>query len=249
MTTIKWSSLSLAIGVIAVVIVMVMAIVRFNGNMFFTAADNFKIAYDLYSAEKPRAYLVLVHMMPAVKESWQDFAVLARENNYSSIAVDLRGHGESDGGPNGYINFSDTEHQKSILDLQTAVDFLKERGASPEKIYFIGASIGANLSLQYLAENPEYKKAVLLSAGLDYRGIKTEPLVKKLSKGQKIMLVSARDDDRSGGNNVNMNEILADLAPKGVVKDLVVYETGGHGTAILENQPDVIDKIFSFLNN
>src|SRR3989338_2400714 len=249
MTTIKWSSLSLAIGVIAVVIVMVMAIVRFNGNMFFTAADNFKIAYDLYSAEKPRAYLVLVHMMPATKESWKNFANQARSLGYSSVAVDLRGHGESDGGPNGYINFSDTEHQKSILDIQAAVDYLRNHGAKPNQISFIGASIGANLSLQYLVEHPEYKKAVLLSAGLDYRGIRTEPLVKKLRQGQRVIFVAARDDGRSGGNNVNMNEILASLMPEGVVKDLVVYETGGHGTAILENQPDVIDKIFSFLNN
>ena len=75
------------------------------------------------------------------------------------------------------------------MDLETAADFLiKERKAAADKISFVGASIGANLSLQYISEHPEFKTAVLLSPGLDYRGVKTEPLAKILKPGKKCFL-------------------------------------------------------------
>lgn len=221
--------------------------------MYLQTSDGVKIAYDWYlsasSGQMPRGYLVLIHMMPTTKESWRGFVAFAQKQGYSSIAIDLRGHGESDGGPAGYQNFSDEEHQKSMLDLQAAVDFLRKQGATPAKISFIGASIGANLSLQYIVEHQEFKTAILLSPGLDYRGIKTEPLVKKLSKGQKIMFVSARDDDRSGGNNADMNELLASLVPAGITKKLMIYDSGGHGTNILESQSELQEKVVGFLNS
>lgn len=215
-----------------------------NPRMFLKTADNTKIAYDWYPAETPRGYLILIHMMPAAKDSWREFAGFLQKTGYASIAIDLRGHGQSDGGPNGYQKFSDNDHQKSILDVQAAVDFLKQQGAAPEKIAIAGASIGANLSLQYIAEHPEFKTAILLSPGLNYRGIQTEPLIQKLKSDQKAMFVSSRDD----GNNAEMNEKLASLIPAGVKKDLIIYETGGHGTTLLRTQPDLKEKIIESLN-
>ena len=67
---------------------------------------------------------------------------------------------------------------------------------------------------------------------MDYRGVKTEPMVKKLSAGQKVFFVSAKDDVRSGGNNAEENQKLYDLTPQGVKKQIKIYETGGHGTDI-----------------
>lgn len=208
-------------------------------------SDGVNIAYDLYEVDSPKAYLVFVHMMPATKESWKDFAAKAQSEGYYGIAIDLRGHGNSDGGPSGYQNFSDEEHQKSMLDLQAAADLLKEKGATNDKIYFVGASIGANLSLQYLAENPGFRKAVLLSPGLNYRGIEALPLVKKLSVNESVMYVTSRDDD----NNVEMTQELYNATPKLVKKELVVYETGGHGTSMFAapGEPDLSEAILKFL--
>ena len=58
--------------VISVVIAVV--IVKYNPNMFFTTKDNVKIAYKLYEVSQPKGYLLLAHMMPATKESWDEFA-------------------------------------------------------------------------------------------------------------------------------------------------------------------------------
>ncbi|PIP92000.1 hypothetical protein COW77_02335, partial [Candidatus Wolfebacteria bacterium CG18_big_fil_WC_8_21_14_2_50_39_7] len=168
---------------------------NYMNKIFLSTKDDVKIAADLYEVENPAGWLVLVHMMPATKESWTELAKNFQNAGYENLAIDLRGHGESDGGPDGYKSFADSQHQKSILDLEAAANYLiKERQATSDKIIFIGASIGANLSLQYISEHSEFKTAVLLSPGLNYRGIKTESLAKNLRAGQKVFFVSSRDD-------------------------------------------------------
>ena len=233
------------------------------GKIFLTTKDGVKIAANLYPIESPAGWIIFSHMMPVMKESWNDLAKRFQDADYESVAIDLRGHGESVSGLMArsrldsqgetlpflnYRNFPDAEHQKSILDLEAAADFLiKERKAAAGKISFVGASIGANLSLQYISEHPEFKTAVLLSPGLDYRGVKTEPMVKKLSAGQKVFFVSAQDDIRSGGNNAEENQKLYDLTPPEVEKQIKIYETGGHGTDILKSQPELAEKIKDFI--
>ena len=221
-------------------------------KIFLTTKDGVKIAANLYPVESPAGWIIFSHMMPAVKESWNDLAKRFQGASYEGIVIDLRGHGESISGgltrKLNYRNFSDAEHQKSILDLAAAADFLiQERKAAAGKISFVGASIGANMSLQYISERSEFKTAVLLSPGLDYRGVKTEPMVKKLSAGQKVFFVSAKDDVHSGGNNAEENQKLYDLTPQGVKKQIKIYETGGHGTDILNVQSELSDLIKDFI--
>ena len=208
--------------------------------------DGISIAYDFYSVDNPQKWFILIHMMPETKESWKDFAQMAQTNGFASLAIDLRGHGQSEGGPDGYNEFSDADHQKSILDLQAAAAFLKEKNVDPEKVVFVGASIGANLVLQFLSENSEYKKAILLSPGLDYRGIKTEPLVKNLKKGQSVWYLAAQDDDRSGGNAGDMVKKLYELTPGQVIRLITIFKIGGHGTDLFNAVPELKNKILEW---
>lgn len=221
-------------------------------KVFFKTSDNKQITADYFRVDKskyqePNGWLVLAHMMPATKESWNALAKTFQDLGYESLAVDLRGHGESEGGPDGFLNFPDSEHQKSIYDLEAAVEFLRVQGAKTEKISFIGASIGANLSLQYIANPPaggqEFSAAVLLSPGFNYRGIKTEPMVKKLKSGQKVFFISSVDD---GVNSVEVSQLFSE-APQGVKKEIKIYEFGGHGTDILKNQPELETLIINFI--
>ncbi len=202
--------------------------------MFLITSDNVKIAYDYYSAPRATGYLVLVHMMPSTKESWKEFAEQAQKESFASVAIDLRGHGQSQSGPNGYEAFSDEEHQQSMKDIEAAVEFLQSQGATLEKITLIGASIGANLCAWYLAEHPEIKSAVLLSAGESYRGINLEKILPKLNAGQKLLMFASEDDIRQTNSNAVVNKKLAELIPAGVDKKLVIFPTGGHGTAYLD---------------
>ena len=239
--------------IVIIIILVVSAVIFINSrksnksDMFLNTSDNKKIAANLYKVENPKGWLILVHMMPATKESWKEFAEAMRELGYESLAIDLRGHGESEGGPDGYQKFSDAEHQNGIYDLEAAWEFLKSAGAKPEKTALIGASIGANFVLEFITKNPDFKKAVFLSPGFDYRGIKTEPLVLKFKKDQSAVFATSKDD----GNNAAEVLRLYEKSPKAMNKHIIIYDNGGHGTAMLKakDELDLTEAIKKFLEN
>lgn len=211
-------------------------------------SDNVTIAGDYYAPtiESPRGVL-LVHMMPSTRESWKLLAKRLQSGGYHVLAIDLRGHGESAGGPEEYKAYAEEEHQKSILDVEAGVEFLKTKGVAEDHLSVIGASIGANLVLQYAAEHGT-KNCVLLSGGLDYKGIKADPFVQKLKNGQRVLFVASQDDERSGGNNVEMNQLLFERTSEAVDKKILIYKEAGHGTDMFDKEePDLEEEIVSWL--
>lgn len=217
--------------------------------------DGVDIAADYYYAKPSRRGALLLHMMPADRKSWWDFALRLEDAGYRVLAIDLRGHGESSGppggeasGPDGYKKFSDEEHQKSTLDVEAGVLFLEEEGVEREHTVLVGASIGANLALWYAAEHPEIKRLALLSPGLNYRGIEAEPLARKLHEGQGALFVTSLDDVRSGGSNTEMNQILYNLVPHHARKKLIIYKAAGHGTDMFgKEEPDLAGEILEWI--
>lgn len=234
-----------ALAVLAVIFINQFKMTNNFEKINLLTSDSKKISANLYKVQSPKGWLILIHMMPAAKESWDEFAGKMQEFGYESLAIDLRGHGESEGGPDGYQKFSDEERQASIQDLESAWEFLKSMGAMPDKTAVIGASVGANLALQFLAENQDIKKAVLLSAGLNYQGIKTEPMAKKLNKDQSLILVTSKND----GDNTEEAKKLYNLA-NSLNKHLIIFEKGGHGTNMFsaKEEFDLIGAILKFLN-
>jgi dienelactone hydrolase len=187
-------------------------------------------------------------MMPATKESWSDFAQKLTDAGFTVLAIDLRGHGESvpQAIPSetrilNYKNFSDADHQRSIIDVEAAVAFLKSEGASA--IHLGGASIGANLALQYLAEHSDAKSAFLLSPGLDYRGIKTEQFAAEIHTGQVVYYVAAGDDPYSA----RTVDVLYQKTADGIKKEVKVFKRAGHGTDMLLAHSEFMDEIILWL--
>lgn len=207
-------------------------------------SDGVLIAADYYAppAASPKG-LLLLHMMPATRQGWRGFAAKAQEAGFHVLAIDFRGHGESQGGPAGYKSFSDAEHQASRLDVEASADFLESKGVSA--IYLGGASIGANLALQYLAEHTEAKAAFLLSPGLDYRGIRTAEYAGVLRSGQAVYCIASRDDQYSA----NTVQQLFEVAPAGVEKAIKFFGTAGHGTEIFVRESHFADEVVAWLRD
>ncbi len=199
--------------------------------------DGVQIVADF--VESGKTGVLLVHMMPANRKSWIPFSQKLNEKEYTTLAIDLRGHGESEGGPLGYKNFSEDEHQASLADLEAGADFLKSKAI--EKLILVGASIGANLSLIYLADHSEARAAVLLSPGLNYRGVKTEEPASKVKSDQAVFFVASQDDHDA----VPMAERLYTVT--GGKKNIKIFMDAGHGTTIFEKNPEFIDEVIHWI--
>lgn len=228
----------------------------------FTTTDGVEIVGKYYIPElTPLGAILFLHMMPAAKESWESVAQALQQARFTSLAIDLRGHGESveirnpksvseqsEGAAQAefrkldYQKFSDAEHQAARLDVEAALSWLeRDQQFSPETISVVGASIGANLALQALYEHPEIKKAAALSPGLNYRGIEPLPMVENLKPDQAVFYATSKDD----GDNVKQTEALYN-ATKGQ-KQWKIYDAAGHGTTMLERTDDLLLSIVEFI--
>lgn len=220
-------------------------------RLYFTTSDNVKIVANEFLPDRkkyptPRGWAIFLHMMPATKESWNSLADQMQQAGYAGLAIDLRGHGVSGGGPNGYREFSDREHQDSIRDVDAAVDILHGIGARDDHIILIGASIGANLALQYASQHRAIPCIVAISPGLDYHGIITKPFVEGFTENKRVLFIGARDDDHDPDNADDI-EALHDAIPDGVDVAVEVVDSGGHGTNILSSDPELISEIITFI--
>jgi len=207
-----------------------------------TTDDGVEIIGDLYFNKESKYAGILIHMMPADRKSFRDLALKLLENGYSSIAIDLRGHGESTKSIRGildYTKFSNKEHQDYIFDLRTASNFLKDKGFREKNQFLIGASIGANLSLQFISQKPEIKAAILLSPGKNYKDIEIEKFLDK-SIENKILIVLSKEDIQS----YNSFDIFKEKTPSSTI---LTYEGKHHGTDLLKAYPELTLHIINFL--
>lgn len=209
----------------------------------FVTSDGVTIYADYLGAPNAKKVALLLHMMPATRVSFRDLQSALEKAGISSLAIDLRGHGQStkdSAGTLNYQNFKDADHQKSRFDVDEALKFLNRKGFQNNYISLVGASIGANLSLDALATYPDLFAAVLLSPGLNYRGVKTDTIISKLESGQKIWLVATEGDTYSADSV----RTLQKLSPS---SKLTILEGNEHGTNMFAPNPTLLSDIVKFL--
>jgi pimeloyl-ACP methyl ester carboxylesterase len=217
-------------------------------------SDGLEIIGDYYEARGAKVAALLLHMMPSTRESWQEFSCELRKAGFCSLAIDLRGHGESSMGPEGYKGFTDKEHQGSILDVEAAIRFLNQKGFSLDNIFLVGASIGANLALQYQAEHQEVKAVVLLSPGLNYRGILGGNLAEGLKESQAVFVAGSKHDCGYRSEDGSFQDKCASLMAQEILnranavnKQIKLFDNSAHGTTMLLRNPGFSAEIIEWL--
>lgn len=226
-----------------IIIVYIMETVKFQ------TTDGVIIVGDFVNPSSAKKAVLLLHMMPAERGSWQPLSSELNKAGFSTLAIDLRGHGQSTemqkvGGTKqklDFKNFSDAEHQASRLDSDAAMNFLKSKGFLEENILVAGASIGANLALDVMYRYHKIGRGVLLSPGLDYRGVLTESAIKQLSATQKIWIIAAEGDEYSADST----KTLASLRPD--ISKSTIFPGSDHGTNLFNSQKTLIQEIVKFL--
>ena len=208
----------------------------------FTTADGVRIAGLVQESGDRKRWAALLHMMPATKESYAALMAALDSRGVSSLAIDFRGHGEGtatdDGRTLDYRTFTHAEHQAKLQDVEAAVTYLeKTYGVGTRQIVFVGASIGANIAIQYAAAHADVPGVVALSPGLNYREIATMPLVQSLTRERHLFLMGSADDEISG-------PAVEKLAERSLAQtDVKQFTDAGHGTRMLERYPGCLDEI------
>lgn len=213
----------------------------------FETQDGVTLVGDVYRpTASPKGGVLLIHMLPADRSSWQEFGSLLAERGYLALAIDLRGHGESTSQGTTTLDFqtfSDAEHQQSSLDVEAATTWLLDQGIPLSRIGLVGASIGANLALEKIAKTPEIRWAVLLSPGLVYKGLATPPLLERLRPTQRLLLVASQDDPYA-------YQTITDLAALSPGETRLRQLAGaGHGTTMWEQQPSELEATLNWIES
>ena len=201
--------------------------------MMISAADGLVLQATYYSApSRPAPGVLLLHQRGRDRTTWDALALRLQAAGYAVLAVDQRGYGETGGAEDWAL---------AQQDARDALALLSELpGIAPRQIIVIGASVGANLGLNACAGLPDCAAAVLLSPGLDYRGITTAGAMAQL--GARPLLIVASEGD---GNNPADSITLDGMAAGD--HQLIILPDAGHGTDMLLSTPDLAERIVAWL--
>jgi alpha-beta hydrolase superfamily lysophospholipase len=176
-----------------------------------------------------------VHGVAASRDEWAALQSELADRGIGSLALDLRGHGQSLAGPPNSTDFTgfDASGQwpRAQNDVEAAAAFLKKRGIPDSRLIYIGASIGANLVSR---AQPRPRCLVLLSPGTDYRGVRLAPPTPQLPT-----LVAASPQD---GYAAQTSSAYA-AAGKNVT---LLPARAGHGAQMLSD-PNFLDALLRWL--
>ncbi len=194
--------------------------------------DGVRIMGTYYRPEATQAPgVVLLHMLGHQREDWADFAAALQTAGFGVLAIDLRGHGQSEG---------TRQWLKMSQDAAIALDFLRSRPElDPDRILLAGASIGANIALNAAAADERVVGVALLSPGLDYHGVKTEPALQRY--GQRPLFLAASSEDSYAANSVQQLDAQA-AGPH----QLLMLEKQGHGTDMLNAENNLSDTLLQW---
>lgn len=193
------------------------------GSGRLVTSDGVRIAYSyLEPIGKNAPVVILLHMLNRDKEDYAGFARRLNQEGFAVIAIDFRGHGQSDGD---WKQFSADDFNNMVRDVGAAKAFLAQQsGVDVSRIGIVGASIGANIALRSAFMDAGVKAVVMLSPGLEYRGVRSDDLEVKETP---VLLVAAEDDDYSAESVKVLGNVISNARVQ-------LYGKGGHGTQLFE---------------
>lgn len=214
-----------------------------------TLRDSLRLCYSYQTNDsaKARALVVTLPMLSRDRSSYDAIvARLSREfPQLSFINFDLRGHGLSTvvGGDSvSFKSMDRTDFPKIPHDVREALRLLRKQRSELRKLplVVIGASIGANSAAILANVETRVKAAILLSPGLDYRGLIPGPHL-SMTDGKRILLMVGKSDTYSYTSTDSLYRLTEG------VKTLEVFNTANHGTNIPNNDDGALDDIVQWM--
>jgi pimeloyl-ACP methyl ester carboxylesterase len=183
----------------------------------FPTADGGIVGANVYGESD--SVVILVHGARFDKESWAEQAPLIADAGFKVIAIDLRGRGESRGGP------QDDAERRIDLDVLATVDYARRKGAT--SVSLIGASLGGWAAGQAAVEADSglIDQVILLAA--------TQVAEPERMRGRKLFIVA--EGDRTGSGRQRLEWIRDQYERSPEPKELIVLEGHAHAQFIFES--------------
>lgn len=203
-------------------------------------ADGLELAADVAAGPDDGATVFLFHQLGAERGEWEPVSEGLRRAGHSVVRVDLRGHGESPGGPDGWRSFGPEEWAQVAADGEAIVAWARLRSDLPPRWVFGGSSIGSSVAIR-AATAEEVDGVFALSPGRAYHGIDAISPLAEYPAERPLLAVAARGEVASAETAREM----ARVAPSGSAR---LVDGGGHGLAMLQDQPGLLSVLEDFVS-
>ncbi|MEE2750290.1 MAG: alpha/beta fold hydrolase [Myxococcota bacterium] len=207
-------------------------------NVKIPTEDGLELHAFYQPSEDSQKAVLFLHMLDRSAKDWEYLAQRMNRAGFNTLALDLRSHGENagEGKPTSDLNYSD--FRAMIGDVGSALAWLKKRGTGD--ISIVGASIGSSLALLSAGTDPDIRNLVLLSPGVNYKGLELAGAME--TYGERPVLIAVSSEDGYSAKSA----LVLDAEALGK-HHMAIYDNAGHGTKMLNRSPKLEPLIQSWL--
>jgi len=212
-----------------------------SSEISFKTKDSWIIYGTHYPSKSanPKVGIILLHQLGANRSSFDSLIPVLHEElpDADILAIDTRGHGKSTN-IGTYTRFKLAGDYRAMTnDIKGARDYLAFF-RNLQDFYLVGASIGSSSAISYGAEDSSIQRIVMLSPGMNYKGV---DITKPLADYHKYLYIVAADQDLQSAADAKTAHTESDS--DSALKKLLIYKDIGsaHGTEMLnasENSAD-----------
>ncbi len=215
----------------------------------FTTEDGVQLAASFLPADgqgKAPA-VILLHMFRSDRSAWKPLATALRARGITSLAIDLRGHGDSTQPTS--MNLSSHVEQRDpevfnemYRDVMAAYAWLAEQpNVDLSRFGVIGASVGCSVALDYARRDRSVDAIVCMTPGTNYLGVDSISHVIELSEqGKRSILLLATKEEIKAAEELGRNCPSAAVEMTGPGKI--------HGTRMFGQIEGIEDRIIDYLS-
>ncbi len=124
------------------------------------SADGYRLSVRIYEADQPRAVIRVIHGMEEYQNRYEPFALWMRDQGYTLVTADLRGHG-----PDAPLlsHIADRDGDRLLLQDEEVL-LEKARSVCPGKpVFLLGHSMGTIIARRLLQTRSQDFAGVILS--------------------------------------------------------------------------------------
>lgn len=227
----------------------------------FASNDGVQVSaiFGSLSGSQALPAIILLHDLGGDKDDWLSGTgtfVELLERNYAVLAIDMRGHGNTPL-PEDRQVLQLVDLENSFLDVHAALTWFQgQAGVDANRVAVVGSGSGGNVAYVSLGVFPQQiKTGISLSPGL-WEASSLAPLVVGEDQdpfSPRSMLFMVGDQDQLQGPDIVLS--YADFARNlesltAEPKDIRVFQNSAdHGFELLDNVPEALDLLFSWLEN